>query len=153
MTENITSALTFNLHERLGLLEHNVDNIITTTNKFKQINRDKYFEEIEHEFERNNEFIEFEQKNIIIEEKPKIILCEELVNSESKKIFECFECGKKFSSKFSVSYHMSKGVCKKEQDKEFKCTKCKKIFSEKKNLQYHTYNVVCDKIKKVNNEV
>lgn len=64
--------------------------------------------------------------------------------SDCKK-FKCGKCNKKFTSKQSLVYHLSKNVCSKLI--EFKCNGCEKKFASKQKLNYHIAKNVCKKIK------
>jgi len=54
----------------------------------------------------------------------------------------CEKCGKTFTSKQNLNYHLSHNVCQKNI---IKCDLCGSIFTTKNSLSYHVINKVCVK--------
>lgn len=74
---------------------------------------------------------------------------------------KCNFCGKSFSTKYYLTIHLKKNICKVngsgtlEKNSEslvFKCSKCLKSFSNKSNLNKHARSTKCSKTEKKNSE-
>lgn len=61
--------------------------------------------------------------------------------------FACPSCGKSFTRKTTLNYHIVNKVCQKPNDKM--CPHCHKEFASKRMCQYHISHKVCEEPQKV----